>query len=372
MQNITRVLHVVHGMDCGGAENLIMNLYRAIDRNKIQFDFLVHTDKDCFFDKEIEGLGGHIYKVPYYNGINIFSYKTALNRFFDQHNEIDIVHGHLGSCAGIYLDVARKHGVYAIAHSHNTTPKQLSLKNIVYRFGNLKTRKVADYYFGCSLNAGIDRFGKQIVDGQNYKMLKNAIDAKKYSFSAKTRIEVREELGISEHDFVVGNVARFNTQKNHTFLLKIFSEIVKIEPNTKLVLVGDGNLKADILAEAKTLGINERVILTGLRNDVNRIMQAMDCFVLPSLYEGLPLVMVEAQAADLPCFISNMVPCDCIILDSVEVISLSQSAKEWAERIVATKGYQRTSTLEEIQRAGFDIDYSVDWLENFYTVKRAK
>lgn len=372
MKDLVRVLHVVHGMDCGGAENLIMNLYRAIDRNKVQFDFLVHTEKECFFDEEIKNMGGHIYRVSYYNGLNKLSYRKELNLFFDQHKEISIVHGHLGSCAGIYLDVARRHGVYAIAHSHNTTPKSITLKNVVYRIGNLKTRRVADFYFGCSFNAGVDRFGKRIVNSSKYKMLKNAIDAKKYIYSETTNKDVRCELGITEHEYVVGNVARFNTQKNHTFLIKIFNEILKIESNAKLVLVGDGNLKDDIKTEAKSIGIEEKIVFTGLRNDVHRLMQAMDCFVLPSLYEGLPLVMVEAQAADLPCFISNMVPGDCIILDNVKSLNLSTPTEEWAVQIMGRKGYQRRNTLPDIQQAGFDIDYSVKWLEEFYTTRKEK
>lgn len=372
MGDFTRVLHVVHGMDCGGAENLIMNLYRAIDRTVIQFDFLVHTNKDCFFDNEIKELGGHIYSVPYYNGLNLFFYKKALKRFFKEHKEISIVHGHLGSCAGVYLDIARQQGMYTIAHSHNTTPKHLSVKNIVYRIGNLKTRRIADFYFGCSLNAGIDRFGKKIVYGPKYKMLKNAIDAKKYVYSEKRRNEIRKELGINESEYVVGNVARFNAQKNHIFLIHIFKEVLKCNPESKLLLVGDGLLKDDIAKEVKKLGIEGDVIFAGLRNDVYRIMQAIDCFVLPSLYEGLPLVMVEAQAADIPCFISDRVPKDCIIIKNVTIVQLSDSDSEWANQVLSVKGYERKSTLLEIQQAGFDIDYSAKWLSDFYTSRKGK
>ena len=172
-----RVLQVFHGMDCGGAENMVMNLYRRIDRDSIQFDFLVHTDKKCFFDDEIKKLGGRIFRVPYFNGLNLKEYRNALNALFSSHEEIFIVHGHLGSCACIYLNVAKEHGCYTIAHSHSTKPTNISIKNIVYRLLTYRTRSVADYFIGCSQKAGEYRlFGVEKTGFDWMKLLGIDID----------------------------------------------------------------------------------------------------------------------------------------------------------------------------------------------------
>jgi hypothetical protein len=219
-----RVLQVFHGMDCGGAETMIMNLYRHIDRSKVQFDFLVHTTKKCFFDDEIRQLGGNIYSVPYYKITNGRQYIKALDDFFKAHPEIKIVHGHLGSCSHIYLQKAKQHGCYAIVHSHNTKPKDFSLKNGLYRLFTYKTRKVADIFFGCSLAAAEYRFGKKIAHSNRCSILKNAIDVNKFAYSDVYRNEIREEFNLGKK-FVIGHVGRFNAQKNHTFLIDIFKAI---------------------------------------------------------------------------------------------------------------------------------------------------
>ena len=197
-----RILQVFHGMDCGGAETMIMNLYRHIDRTKVQFDFLVHTTKKCFFDDEIRKLGGNIYSVPYYKITNGRRYKAALNQFFASHTEIKIVHGHLGSCAHIYLQIAKQHGCYAIAHSHNTKPKGFSLKNLLYRIFTYKTRKIADYFFGCSAAAAEYRFGYKIAHSNKCDVLKNAIDVRKFAYSEDYRKEIRDEFNL-ENKFVI-------------------------------------------------------------------------------------------------------------------------------------------------------------------------
>ena len=236
-----RVLHVIHGMNCGGTENIIMNLYRNIDRKKVQFDFLVHTEKDCFFDEEIKSLGGKIYRVPYYNMLNLFTYRRALNRLFSSHNEWTVVHGHLGSCACIYLKIAKKYNIYTIAHSHNLKKDKVNIKELLYRVHAYLARGVADYYLGCSMRAGIDRFGEKIVNSTRFSVMNNSIDTRRYIYNVQDRNRIRKEFGIRD-EFVVGNVARFNPQKNHKFLLKVFAEFQKRYPSSKLLLVGDGEL----------------------------------------------------------------------------------------------------------------------------------
>lgn len=243
---MTRILHVVHGMDCGGTENIIMNLYRNIDRTKVQFDFLVHTENRCFFDDEIEQLGGHIYYVPYYNMLNLFAYKQALRKLFSTHNEWAVVHGHLGSCACIYLGVAKKYGIYTIAHSHAINEKRINLKELLYRFHAYLTRGVADFYMGCSYEAGVDRYGKAIANSKKYKIINNGIKADDYTFNEEKRVAMRSEFDILDH-YVIGHVGRFSAVKNHNFMLEVLAELKKFNVDYTMMLVGDGELRKSIL-----------------------------------------------------------------------------------------------------------------------------
>lgn len=348
-----RVLQVFHGMDCGGAETMIMNLYRHVDRSKVQFDFLVHTTKKCFFDDEIRQLGGNIYSVPYYKITNGKQYKEALEGFFNAHPEIKIVHGHLGSCAHIYLQKAKQHGCYAIAHSHNTKPKGFSLKNCLYRLFTYKTRKTADYFFGCSIAAAEYRFGKKIAHSDRCGVLKNAIDVNKFAYSESYRNEIREEFNLGKK-FVVGHVGRFNTQKNHAFLIDVFKAVYDQRPDSVLMLVGVGDLMPKIKQKVDALGLNDAVVFAGLRSDVYKMMSAFDVFLFPSLYEGLPVTLVEAQAAGLKCVVSDEITKEVDISNLVHYLPLKYDALSWAN-VVTETCLERKGVLSEIKKAGYDI-----------------
>ena len=220
-KTMIRILHVVHGMDCGGTENIIMNLYRNIDRSKIQFDFLVHTQKHCFFDDEIEKLGGQIYRVPYYNILNLFKYQKALKRLFVSHKEWRAVHGHLGSCACIYLRIAKQFRIYTIAHSHAINNKKISLKSVLYSFHARLTRGVADYYMGCSYEAGADRYGSRIANSRNFKVIFNGIKVQNYIFNPIIRESIRYAYSITDK-YLIGHVGRFSPVKNHIFMVEFW------------------------------------------------------------------------------------------------------------------------------------------------------
>lgn len=362
-----RVLQVFHGMDCGGAETMIMNLYRHIDRSKVQFDFLVHTTKKCFFDDEIRQLGGNVYCVPYYKVTNGKQYKIALDEFFKSHPEIKIVHGHLGSCAHIYLQKAKKYGCYAIAHSHNTKPKGFSLKNCLYRLFTYKTRKVADYFFGCSVAAAEYRFGYKIAHSKRCAILKNAIDVNKFAYSDSYRNEIREEFNLGDK-FVIGHVGRFNTQKNHTFLIDIFKAVHDQRPESVLMLVGVGDLMPMIKQKVETLGLNESVIFAGLRSDVHKMMSAFDIFLFPSLYEGLPVTLVEAQTSSLPVVCSDIITKEISVTDFIEKLPLSQSAAAWGDYVVQKLDVinRHNREINTSEMFFYDINESSIWLESYY------
>ena len=367
MSEPIRVLHVIGIMNRGGAETMIMNLYRHIDRSKVKFDFVENSSEPAAFDEEILSLGGRIYRCPHYNGKNHFAYVKWWNDFFKAHpKEYPIVHGHLGSTASIYLSVAKKYGAYAIAHSHSSGTDH-SLHANLYQIMSYNTRNVADYFFACSEVAGKDRFGSKVTSGSHYAVLNNAIDVNRFSYDLSVRVAVRDELGIEQDQLVVGHVGRFTKEKNHEFILKIFSELKKMDSNARLLMIGDGTLRTHIMQMAEQASLSSDVIFTGVRSDVERLMQAMDVFVLPSLYEGLPVTMVEAQAAGLPCIISDKVPPECILTEGlVDVMPLSASPETWAEKILAKRAIPRTDRRAEIAARGFDITTEAVKLQEFY------
>lgn len=352
-----RILHIVTYMGRGGLETMLMNYYRAINRNRIQFDFLTHRDFRADYDDEIEALGGRIYRLPNLNPFSR-SYLDALDRFFAEHPEYRIVHSHLDCMSAIPLKAARKHGVpVRIAHAHSSRQDR-DLKYPLKLLFKRGIARQATQLFACGREAGKWMFGTD-----DFRVLNNAIDAERYRFDPKVRQEVRSELGIPADALVAGHVGRFMAPKNHGFLLRIFAEL---PDHARLLLVGDGVLRANIEQQAKVLGIRDRIIFTGVRTDVDRQLQAMDVFLFPSLYEGLGIVAVEAQAAGLPCLISDRVPMACKATELVTQIPLSAGAKAWAEAVQKSADTPRRMTTGEIAGAGFDIAENAEWLEHFY------
>lgn len=355
-----RVLQIVTYMGRGGLETMLMNYYRHIDRDKVQFDFLVHRDFEADYDREILALGGRIYHISRLIPWSA-SYKRELKNFFRSHPEYRIVHVHQDCLSSVALQCAKECGIpVRIAHSHNKSQD----KNIKY-FIKLHYMKQIPAYatklFACGNAAG-----NWMFQGQPFQILNNAIDTKKHTYSEQVAAEVRKEFDI-ENCKVIGHIGRFNPQKNHTFLIDIFAEIKKIRPDAKLLLVGGGEGMTAIQQKVEKLGLKDSVIFTGVRPDVNRLLQAMDVFVFPSLYEGLPVTMVEAQAAGLPCVISDKVPDECIVTEGlVTVQKLSDSVGNWAKHVVSRANMQRKDTGEQIKAHGFDIAENAKWLEEFY------
>lgn len=358
-----RILHVIGIMNRGGAETMIMNLYRNIDRDEVQFDFVENEGNEAAFDAEIRQLGGKIYRCPHYNGKNHFTYTRWWDSFFKAHKgEYPIVHGHIGSTAAIYLSIAKKHGAYTIAHSHSA-----GRGSAMYRIFAYPTRYIADKFFACSKDAGISRYGKTVGnDSIRCQVLNNAIDVRRFSFNQETRKQVRSELHIAENAIVIGHVGRFVEAKNHLFLIEVFADVRKHDPNAVLLLVGDGERRSEIQAAIAEKSLEDAVILTGVRSNVWDFYQAMDVFVFPSIYEGLPVSLVEAQAAGLPCCVSTSVPREAAITDLVQFHSLSDSAEKWCGWVLECTKRPRRKMKAEIQKAGYDISITSKWLEKFY------
>lgn len=358
-----RVLQVVTYMGRGGLETMLMNYYRNISRDKVQFDFLVHRDFEADFDQEILNLGGKIYRL---SRLNPFSkkYLNEFNQFFKDHPEYKIVHSHLDCMAGIPLKYAKKNGIpvrIAHAHSSNQTKDKKYLLKLMFK-RNIK--KNATDLFACARDAGLWMFRCD-----QFHVMNNAIDTKVYVVNKQIGIEVRQELQIPNDAFVVGHVGRFAPPKNHKFIIRVFAEVLKEKQNAFLLLVGDGDLRGETEALTVELGIQDNVIFAGLRSDVNRMLQAMDVFLFPSVYEGLPLSIIEAQAAGLPCLISDKVPIECRKTDLVSQLSLNDSLSAWKDAVIDAGKILKRDTSGEISDAGFDICKNAKWLEDFYLQK---
>ena len=355
-----RVLHIVTYMGRGGLETMIMNYYRQMDRTKVQFDFLVHRDFRADYDDEIERLGGRIYRIGRlipWSG----AYQRALDAFFAAHPEYRVVHVHQDCLSAVILKAAKKHGVpVRIAHSHNSSQD----KNLKYLLKLYYKRQIPTYataLFACGKDAGDWMFG-----GKPYTVVNNAIDAAQYRYRQARACEVRQALGIAEEAFVIWHVGRFCPVKNHAFLLDVFDQLHRENERAVLLLVGDGELRSSMEEKAKAMGLEDRVLFTGVRSDVCDLMQAMDVFVFPSLYEGLPVSLVEAQAAGLPCVISDGVPEACMLTDLVQRVDLEESARQWAERILKVKATVRRDRYDEIAASGYDIVTNAAWLQQYY------
>ena len=368
MQKPIRILHVLGRLDRGGAETMIVNIYRNIDRSKVQFDFVIHTEEKCDYDDEIRKLGGKIFSIPRYTGKNHFSYKKAWHTFFINHPEYKLIHGHMRSTAGIYLKVAKKHGLITIAHSHSTASRGNKIEQLAKNIMQLPIRYLSDYLFACSDEAGKWLFGKDVNKRDNYSIIKNAIDVEKYTFNETIRNEIRKNLGI-ENKFVLGHIGSFTFPKNHKFIIEIFDEIRKINSNTVLLLLGEGELRPQIEKQVEDLGIKDKVILTGTVPNVHEYLQAMDVFLFPSIFEGLGMAVIEAQAAGLPCVISDAVPDEAIVTDKVNIIPLNkqQSSIQWANAIINIDIYnRREDTSRSLIEHGYDIKSEVEKVKNIY------
>ncbi|MBT2736717.1 glycosyltransferase family 1 protein [Bacillus sp. ISL-7] len=359
-----RVLHVVVNMNRGGAETLIMNLYRNIDRSKVQFDFL--TCKEGVFDTEIKELGGTIHRIPYINEVGHFSYIKSLNNFFTKHHDYTIVHSHLNRMSGFVVRAAKKVGIqYCISHSHNTGGEGGILAKGYKWYSGLYIPSNSDYTFACSEAAAKWLFGSK---SNQSKLLNNGIEPEIFSFSPEVRTLKRKELGISDQ-LVFGHVGRFTKQKNHKFLIEVFAEFVKRRPDSILLLCGDGVLRKDIEKRVNELNLQEKVKFLGVRSDINQLLQAFDLFLFPSLHEGLPVTLIEAQAAGLPCLISDEITNEVDLgLDLMEFLKLT-SKDLWVaelEKFKMDKIDRHTSKLKMLRDRGYDIKNTAEWLQDFY------
>lgn len=359
-----RVLHVVVNMNRGGAETLIMNLYRNIDTEKVQFDFL--TCKEGVFDAEILAMGGKLHRIPYVTDTGHKGYQRDLKGFFTANPEYKIVHSHMDKMSGLVLGAAKKAGVpVRIAHSHNTESEGGILTK-VYKWyaGNLINLHATDYY-ACSEAAA-----RWLFKGKSKKafIMKNGIETDKFQFCQKTRKSIRDELMLDKATFVIGHVGRFSPQKNHLYLIDVFASINQNIPDSVLLLAGDGPLKRKLKKKVEELKLDSKVMFLGVREDINKLLQAFDVFAFPSIHEGLPVTLVEAQGAGLPCFISKAITKEVNMgVGLVKHLSIKDKAS-WIESIIGLRSNNQSRIIPEdtLLKRGYDIRKTAEVIQSNY------
>ena len=371
MSEKVKVLYFIDRMLRGGIQTFVIENMKHMDKNKIQIDYLLLDDGVKYeLEDTLKEMGSNVYKLK---GVwlrkptDYFNYFKKIDEFFSQHNDYKVVHLHSSSKNFYILKSAKKYGIpVRIAHSHNIGFQ--SNNKIQIMIGNLckpLLKKYATDYFACAYLAGEWLFGKKAVKDGKVRVIHNAVEYEKFKFNEEKRMEIRNRLNINDK-LVIGNVGRFSEQKNHEFLIEIFSEIHKKNKMSTLMLIGKGEKEVLIRKKVRNLGLENDVIFMGFCNNVNELMWAMDIFLMPSLHEGLPVVGIEAQATGLPCLMSKYVITDEVkITELVKFIDLKQSSKEWAKEIL-NSDLNRKDTKAELEQAGYLIMDTAKELENFY------
>ncbi|WP_058306556.1 glycosyltransferase [Gracilibacillus massiliensis] len=353
MESALRILHVVRKMNHGEIGTMLMNVYRNLDTSKVQFDFLTNEEGD--YDEEIRTMGGHLYRIPYINEVGAQGYQNALRHFFKGHRFYIVMHAHLDKMSVFSLKAAKRVGIpVRVAHSHNTgteeTGKEKLLQNIAGSFISL----YATHYFACSTEAAKWLFKTK---AKNAEIMYNAIELERFCYSQSVREQVREDLHISEKEFLIGHIGPFSPQKNHDYLIELFVGFRRRIPQAKLILIGDGPLQQEIEAKIKQYHIVEHVVSLSGKEDTERWMQAFDLLVYPSLHEGLPMTLIEAQSAGLPILASDRIPKEVDLgANLIEFIRLDDKS-EWLAKMYKAyeKKYRNPVDAEVLMNKGYDV-----------------
>ena len=364
-----KVLYIVDSLrQRFGVTAVVMNYFRFVEKEKLQIDFLVFEDSEKSIVDEIQRSGSKVYFMPKLTIKNIKQCLDFYRGFFKDHKEYKVLHSHLNQIDAIIFPIAKKSGVkHCISHSHNTRYSDYKVKAIRNKIMCLPIKFVSDTWAACGIKAGEFLFGKNFLKSTKHLIINNAIDINKYKYDESIRELRRKEFNVTD-EILIGNVGSLKIQKNQEYLLYVFAELLKSVENRvkyKLMIVGDGNLRYHLIKIAKSLGIDKDIIFTGVRNDVNELLQAMDIFVLPSLYEGLPVIGVEAQAAGLPCLFSDKVTREVDICNA-RFIALADDKKEWIRAIIESGNNKRIDCSKFVEKKGFSIEKEAKKLNSFY------
>lgn len=371
MKDKVKILYFMDGIgNGGGIQEMVIKWMQNIDREKFQIDILSYNrvNKDNFRER-VAALGGKVFIIESFQNPKTFIKSIWQTKDFFHKNKYDILHAHSSSKAFFVMKYAKKYGVETrILHSHCASfVVNGAIPLMVAKALKKPTVNLATDYFACSVAAGNFLFGKEASDRIYYAH--NGIDTSLFKPNHNTREKVREELGIKDK-YVIGHIGRFMPQKNHAFLIDIFKEVCSMETSSVLVLVGDGSLKESIEEKVKKLGISDKVIFLGKRNDVNEIVQAFDLLLMPSLFEGLPVTAVEAQACGVPCLFSSSISSDAAIIPNCAFLDLNESAEFWAKKSIGFRNNEREIDPHKyIKERGYDIKVETDKLSHYYLSK---
>lgn len=362
--SLIRILNVLPQLTwCGGIESYLLSYYDNINREKIQFDFIVHGKIDEQVKTHIEAYGGKVYIFTPFSMRTLLALRCEIKQFFINHAKAyDIIHCHMANAAFMYFPLAKKYGIRnRLLHSHNNKAAAIwthAVRNYPLLWWG---KKYATHYLACTEDAG--RF---LFKNRKFTIIKNAIDVDKFIYSPAIRQEMRQKLKL-EDKFVVGHVGRLDPQKNQMFLLDVFAELVKIKKHAVLLLIGDGADKDKLQKKVQKLNLTENVFFLGVKSNVAEYYQAFDVFVFPSEYEGLGIVLIEAQASGLPVLASaDVIPKDAKVSDLLTFMPLSDTAQNWARKIINISGKDRISPINDIIKCGYSIRNEAIKLEKYY------
>lgn len=363
-----RVLHMIGSLGIGGSQAFIMNIYRKIDKAKIQFDFIIDHPEHNHYIKEIEDLGGKVFYLNTFKGNNYFSLRKEWDKFFTLHTEYKILHCHLRSYASIFIPIAKKHGLKVIIHSHSDSNGK-GIKAFIKNVLQVPLRYQCDYYMACSQNAGKWLFGKKICASDKFSVINNAIDLQQYLYKKENRDKIRKKYNL-DNKFVLGFIARVTEPKNPLFVIEVMKELLAYNEDSMLLFVGDGELLEKTKNKAKTLGILDSVVFTGAQTNVGELLAAMDYYILPSLWEGFGMSLIEAQASGIKCICSSAINSEAIIIkENIKQLDINLGAKIWAKEIkntILSKRENYKVIYDRIKQKGYDISNNSLFLVNFY------
>lgn len=363
MKNKLRVLHVFGIMNIGGAETLIMNVFRNMDLEKVSFDFLVHGDENAFYNSEIIDMGGQIFNISKYVGSNHISYCEEVKNFFKKHvNDYDIVHCHIRSTANIILKYSKKYGYKTILHAHSIS-NGVGITSMIKNIFQKQATNYSDINIACSNDAGKWQF-----NNSPFTVIHNGIDIQKFNFSEVERSIIRNNLN-SKNKKIFGHVGRFVPEKDHKRIIKLFSKFVSDNPNSELWLIGEGPLKEQIRDQVIELSLTDKVKFLGVKNNVGPYLCAMDVFMFLSKYEGLGISLIEAQCSGLPCLISEGIPSEAILNNDLVVRlnnSLSDHETVLCMNQLAIKKNDRNIAVQYIIENNYSIDQTKNEIESIY------
>lgn len=364
MSKPIRILEVVNIMDRAGLETMLMNHYRHMDRDLVQLDFLTHRPAAGAYDEEICGLGGRVFRAPRLYPQNCLAYRRYMRAFFAEH-EYPVVHSHIDAMSAFPLAMARSCGVTVrVAHSHSDSVDR-DAKYPVKEIARKRLPSIATHYWACSEAAGAFLFGES--NRQRIHVVKNAIDLSSFAFDSAARASARVELGVANGQTVIGHVGRFSAVKNQAFLVNVLAAAIAGGEDAVLAFVGDGELRDKVEQEAASAGLSTRIRFLGLRDDVARLMQGFDVLAFPSLHEGIPLTLVEAQASGLPVLVSDKVSAEALVLPNCSQMALSEPAAAWAAKACGMARMGRAAgCIEALSVAGYEINYSARALQETY------